>query len=137
MSFAPAVAATGAAAASVYSSQIASDGTLGAWQAMPSLLAPRRGHAAALHHNEIMVVGGRESGIPRRDVFRARIDDVSGNLSSWTSGSQYDFYIADHAMVPCSNGFLVLGGEDIYESILQDARRTELTATADYAHLGS
>ena len=48
---------TGAATSTVYRSQIAPDGTLGAWQAMPSLAAPREGLALALQRNEIMVVG--------------------------------------------------------------------------------
>ncbi|MFC1572656.1 right-handed parallel beta-helix repeat-containing protein [Candidatus Eisenbacteria bacterium] len=128
---------TGAPTTTVYRSEITSDGSLGAWQAMPSLPLPRRGHGAALQRNEIMVVGGREGGIPRRDVFRAWIDDETGTLSSWTSGMNYDFYIADHVMLPCSSGFLVLGGEDIYQSILWDTRHTSLTETANYARLGS
>jgi hypothetical protein len=102
------------AEAGVFGARLSSDGTLGPWQQLRALPAPRSHHAVVVERGAVYVIGGL-SGNPARQpgqhksVLRAAIAR-DGTLGEWQQVSEMPHSYATHSAFVHDGGLWVVGG---------------------------
>jgi hypothetical protein len=97
------------AQSTVYSAPIASDGSLGSWDAAASLPFARSGHAMTVSSGAVYVSGG-VGGEVADTVWWASL--ASGAPALWNTAASLPEGRTRHAMIATSDRLVVLGGHD-------------------------
>jgi uncharacterized repeat protein (TIGR01451 family) len=103
----------GAPVASVFTTQVLADGSLGAWSAQPALPQQIRSHALAASPDGsyLYVVGGWDGQRRRSDIWRAALT-ADGSVIAWTKIGDYPSAVANHDAYVVGHRLYVVGGTD-------------------------
>ena len=101
----------------VWRARIAADGTLGAWEAGPSLPGQRAGMGVATNARFVILSGGKDSAQRTiRDIFTARIGD-DGTLGEWRASGTLPGPRFHHATLIEGPYIYVVGGLEASTSV--------------------
>jgi hypothetical protein len=101
--------------ATVFATQIASDGQLSAWTQGPPLPAPRVDAAAAFFSGTAYVIGGTGAdGKPTDTVFAGAPDAATGKIAAWAESADLKLPAvrSGATVVVASDGLFLIGGTD-------------------------
>lgn len=103
--------AAGSPVASVFTTQVLADGSLGAWSAQPALPQQIRSHALAASPDGsyLYVVGGWDGQRRRSDIWRAALT-ADGSVIGWTKIGDYPSAVANHDAYVVGHRLYVVGG---------------------------